>query len=292
MTTMQTSHPAERILRRDEAELLEAWRELVEANAEQVRRLIEVEEGDDPWGEGYGGSTVDIENPPPQCAYIAAHARPNETWLDIGAAFGGTMLPIAGQVRRVTALDPSPGMIAKLKANIRRNAVTNVAVIEPMFWPPDKPIEQHDVALASAVVYEIAEIGPFLDAMEQHARRLCIALVTERGTGFTPYEPLFEQLHAEPYIRPPAFREFIDLLSARRRRFDVQTMPVSWPVEDLDAVMADRGRKNFLLREGSEKEPRLREMFVEHFGTEDGQIALPHPTGSFFAIVSWEPPRA
>lgn len=289
---MRATHPAERVLRRDELELLNAWRELVLANAEQVRRLSEVDEGDDPWGAGYAGSTVDLANPHPACAYFAALLRTEDRLLDIGSGFGGTMLPIAGQVRSVTALDPSPGMITKLKENIRLNGISNVAVLEPMTWPPDEPLEQHDVCLASAVVYEVADIGPFLDAMEQHAPRLCIVLVAEWGTGFTPYEPLFTELHGEPYIRPPAFREFIDLLCARRRRFDIQTLQVTWPAEDLDATLADRGRKNFLLREGSEKEAWLREMLVEHYGIEDGQVQIPHPAGNFFAIITWAPPQA
>jgi hypothetical protein len=292
MTTMRATHQAERILRREERELLNAWRDLVQANAEQARRLSEVDDGDDPWGAGYAGSTVDLENPHPACAYFAALLRPEDRLLDIGSGFGGTMLPVAGRVRSVIALDPSPGMIAKLKENIRLNGITNVDVLEPLAWPPDEPLEQHDVCLASAVVYEIAEIGPFLDAMERHAQRLCIALVAEWGTGFIPYDPLFTELHGEPYIRPPAFRDFIDLLCARRRRFDVQTLPISWPAEDLEAAMADRGRKNFLLREGSEKEARLRRMLAEHHAAGDDRVQLPHPAGNFLGIVSWEPPGA
>ena len=284
------AHPAERILRPGERELLDAWRELVEANREQEARLSEIEESEDPWGAGYAGSTVDLENPAPQCAYIAAHARPDETWLDIGAAFGQSMLPIASQVRRVTALDPSPGMIVKLQENIRLHEITNVDALEPMAWPPEISLEQHDVCLASAVIYEIAGIGPFLDAMERHARRLCVVLVAEWGTGFTPYEPLFTELHGEPYVRPPAFREFIGLLCARRRRFDVQTFQVVWPAEDIEEALANRGRKNFFLREGSEKEARLRNMLVEHYGIGNEQVQLPHPTGNYFAAVSWEPP--
>lgn len=285
------THPAERVLRPSEQELYDAWRKLVQANFEQVRRLSEIEETDDPWGEGFSGSSVDIENPPAHCAYIAAHARPDETWLDIGAAFGGTMLPIAGQVRSVTALDPSPGMIAKLKDNITLSGITNVEVLEPTAWPPDQLLEQHDVCLASAVVYEVADIGRFLDAMEQYARRLCIVLVAEWGTGFTPHEPLFEELHGEPYIRPPAFREFVDLLCVRRRRFDVQTVPISWRPQDLDGAMASLSRKNYLLKTGSEKMEQLRQMFVEHYGIGNDELQIPHPAGNFLAIVTWEPPN-
>ena len=285
------AHPAEHVLRPSEQELLDAWRELVEANAAQVARLRETKAPEDFWGEGYSGSIVSLEHPAPQCRLLAALARPEDTWLDIGAGFGGSMLPVANSVTRVTALDPSPGMVEKLRRNISLLGIVNVDVLEPMEWPPDTPLEPHDVCLAAAVIDVVADIGGFLDAMEQHARRLCVALVAELGTGFTPNETFFEALHGEQYIRPPALREFLALLASRRRRFDIQTYPLIWPPEDLETALAERGRKSYLLQEGSEKEARLRQLLVDHYGIGDGWVHLPHPpAGTFAAIVSWEPP--
>ncbi|HUG14878.1 MAG TPA: class I SAM-dependent methyltransferase [Thermomicrobiales bacterium] len=292
MTTSPVgAHPAEHVARPSEQSLLDAWRQLVEAHAQQTARLRETAVADDFWGTGYGGSTVDMERPAPQCAVIADLLQPDDTLLDIGAGFGGTMLPLASRVSRVTALDPSPGMTTLLKRNISQHGITNVDVLEPDAWPPTRPIERHDVCLCAFVIYEVPDIGAFLDAMERHARRLCILAVAERGTGFTPVEPFFERLHGERHIRQPALRETLAVLGARRRRFDVRTYPfLQFEPEDIDSAL-DFWRGNYFVREGSEKDGMLRQLLLDEFGVGGTQVAMPHPAGTHAAIISWEPPR-
>lgn len=297
MTESITSHPAERILRPTEQELLDAWRAIHEANAEQEARLREIEPDDDrisPEGSHIPPNyeavmREQIQNPGPEIRILDRFARLGDCWFDIGAGVGAHAIYLSRRVDRVVAIEPSPGMRASLERNTAGAGLDNVE-IDLRRWPPETHIGEPDVCFCDNVTYFVPDIGPFLDAMEQHARRLCIVLVAEWGTGFTPYEPLFTELHGEPYIRPPAFREFIDLLCARRRRFDIETLPVSWPAEDLEAALADRGRKNFLLREGSEKEARLRELLIEHYGTGGGQIEIAGNFGAFTALVTWEPP--
>lgn len=292
MSVQTHAHPAERIARPREQALLDAWRQLVEAHAEQMARLRETAVADDFWGAGYGGSTVNLESPAPQCAVIADLLRPDDTLLDIGVAFGATMLPLASRVSRVTALDPSPGMIALLQRNIAQLGITNVDVLEPDSWPPSRPVQRHDVCLASAVIYEVADIGAFLDAMERHATRLCVLLVAERGTGFTPAEPVFERLHGERHIRQPALRETLAVLGARRRRFDVRTIPFfRLDPEDIDAAL-EGWRSDYYVRSGSEKDGMLRQLLLDEFGVGGTQVAMPHPAGTHAAIISWAPPDA
>lgn len=288
--TMGIVHPTDRVLRPGEQELYDAWRELVEANAEQVARLWEPPPTDDLWGPGYGNILVDLETPSPHAQAVIPLAQPGDTWLDIGAGFGSTGLPLARYVRRITAVDPSAGMTELLKANVERLGIENVDVLDPHQCPPAARLDRHDVVLAALCVSDTADIEAFLDAMEQHATHLCVVLLAELGCGFTPPEPIFEMLHGERYIRPPALREFLAVMGARRRRFEMQTYQIVRAPENVDDGIAGWWRRTFLTTEGSEKEQRLRELLLDHYGLGGRQIQITGNAGRFVARIVWEPP--
>ena len=72
------AHPAERILRPGESALLDAWRDLVEANAAQVARIREFDEPEDYWAEGYAGATVSLDTPSSTDRTLAEMASPRD----------------------------------------------------------------------------------------------------------------------------------------------------------------------------------------------------------------------
>ena len=78
---------------------------------------------------------------------------PKYTVLDVGAGTGRLAIPIAKQVKSVTAVDPSGGMLACLQENMGREAVTNIRCInkqwEDIELGEDCDIEPHDVVIAS-----------------------------------------------------------------------------------------------------------------------------------------------
>jgi hypothetical protein len=96
-------------------------------------------------------------------------------------------------------------------------------------------------------------------------------------------------------------RELLAILSTRRRRFDVHSFadillvaPVATYTvngETLDDAHR-RVRNLYLVREGSEKDQRLRDLLDQHYGIGDGRVRLPLPAGNFRGIVSWAPPGA
>lgn len=66
-------------------------------------------------------------------AALGRLARPGDTVLDVGANIGATAIPLARRVGpegRVLCFEPFPDHAAKLRANIRCNALTNVFVHE------------------------------------------------------------------------------------------------------------------------------------------------------------------
>ena len=308
MTEAVATHPAERILRPSEEELLEAWREIHAANAEQEARLRETEPDDDriaPEGSHAppnltAWKRARIANPTPDIAFLASFARPGDWWFDIGAGTGIHTAFLSKIVDRVVAIEPSPGYQRELEETIASTGADNIE-IDPRRWPPEGRIGEPDVCFCDNVTYFIPDIGPFLDSMEQHARRLCVVGSTEWGTGARPVNPIFEELHGEPYIRLPGLRELLAILAARRRRYDVYSFADILLVAPVAAFTVNgetledahaRVRNHYLVREGSEKDQLLKELLAKHYSIDDGRVRLPSPAGNFRAIVSWAPPGA
>ncbi|MBK7330534.1 MAG: class I SAM-dependent methyltransferase [Dehalococcoidia bacterium] len=104
--------------------------------------------------------------------------QPGETWLDIGAGAGRYALPLALAGASVVALDPSKAMLAGLREAMTEFEVGGIKAIEARWPTEDPPVA--DVAFIAHVSYDIAEIGPFLDAMEASARRMCVAVLLSR----------------------------------------------------------------------------------------------------------------
>ena len=76
--------------------------------------------------------------------------KPDYTVLDVGCGTGRLAIPIAKQVKAVTAIDQSTGMLACLQENMKREGITNITSINKR-WEDvelDVDIEQYDVVLA------------------------------------------------------------------------------------------------------------------------------------------------
>ena len=284
---------ARRTLRPTEAEALAAWRALQHAAAEQGERMREQAPPADEWG-----AMADIfapgrdAYPAPELPLLEALARPDDHWLEVGAGAGRLAIPLARRVRRMSALDRSPGMTARLREEAAASGLDNFEVLPATGWPPPgvpgdaAPIV--DVALTASVLFFIEEIGAFLDALEGHARRLCVVVLMDRMPG-TPLEPLWSGLYDEPPAELPALREFLAVLGARGRTFDLRaTQPPPPPSLSLDEVI-DSNRHRYFVSRGTAREGRMRELLAERYAGADGLVALPLPF-SQTAVVSWAPP--
>ncbi len=257
------------------------------ANVEQMERVREAvrASGADFWT----GRTAVFRpgvRESPELAAIEALARPEDTWLDIGAGGGRFAIPLSTRVTSVVAIEPSSAMRETLIEAARQPDAGSIEVLD-LRWPPadDTIVPVADVAFAANVLYDIPDLGAFLDAMERHARRTCIALVTDRAPS-TPHPQVWEALYGEPLCALPALPELLAVLGALGRRADVQTFPVRPSVPMSPEAAVEEMRWRYWVTPGSERAARLSALLVEHFGTADGLVTLP-PRFNYLGVVSW-----
>ena len=264
----------------------EAWRRLVDADAEQVARVREPEPEDDFYAP-VAGTFRPGQPTAAELEVLVALAEPGDRWLDIGAGGGRFALPLARRVREVIAIEPSPAMRAVLGEGVAEAGVTNLAV-HAARWPVEGWTEQGDVALAAHCLYDNREPIPFLEAMERHARRLCVVSLAAFPRG-VQFAALFEEIHGEAFQPLPALREFVALLGALGRPYEVRRVwagPAAGPIDPRQAQAFVR--RMLWLRPGSEKDRRMCELVDESWGGPDGVLLPLGPRE--VGIVSWPTP--
>src|SRR5262249_57982242 len=131
-----------------------------------------------PPGDFYAAVASDFRATPrrtdePALELLRGLVRQGETWLDIGAGGGRYSLPLALLAKSVIAVEPSEGMRNVLRAGMAEHGIANIELVAER-WPM-RNAPSADVALMAHIGYDLEEIGPFLDAAEASARRLCVA---------------------------------------------------------------------------------------------------------------------
>lgn len=283
--------------RADHVALLQrAWADRVRANNAQVDRHREVPDGTDFYAPVTSLFRADpARTDEPALAALLSHVRPGETWIDIGAGAGRYALPIARALApsdgRVIAVDPSVGMLAGLKEIAAEHGIDNVRVVE-VRWPADD-VEPYsaDVALIAHVGYDIAAIGPFLEAMERAARRLCIAVLMESPPA-SAADSFWPPVWGERRVQLPALPAFHELLVALGRRPSLETVPRETrrfgSRDELEGFL----RRQLWTQPGSAADERLRAAVGDRIEADDaGRVGLVDQAPSSIGIVAWEPPH-
>jgi hypothetical protein len=147
-----------------------------------------------------------------------------------------------------------------------------------------------NVAFIAHVGYDVEEIGPFLDAMERSARRLCVAMLLWRRPTWAA-DALWPAVHGVERATLPALRELVTVLMARGRTVEVREAPVApMAYESVEQALAFARHQTWVRPDG-EKDRRLQQALAERLTERDGRYAFdwdPSPLG----IVTWAPPDA
>ncbi len=119
--------------------------------------------------------------------------RTGDTVLDVGAGAGAASLPLAPPAARIMAVDPSESLLAEFRALAAAAGVPLEAVVGT--WPDAADrLDPADVVVCHHVLYNVAELGPFVRAMTEHARRRVVVEITgEHPTAWM--RPLWWRFH-------------------------------------------------------------------------------------------------
>jgi len=171
----------------------ERWRALLEAWALPPDLLAAVPDSPYEWPAGLWRRKAEPETDSPTLRVVAALLPPGGSLLDVGAGTGRASLALAARGHPLTAVEPNPKMAAALRDEAGAAGV-KVRLIEES-WPAVAPrAGRHDVALAAHVVYDVADLAPFLQALHRAARAGVVLEAGERHpwSGLRKY---YQALH-------------------------------------------------------------------------------------------------
>jgi SAM-dependent methyltransferase len=165
------------------------------------------------------------------------------TVLDVGAGGGAASLPLAGVAGQLVAVDESPAMVAAFLAAADAAGVAAEGVEGR--WPEVAGrVAPADVVVCHHVLYNVADLAPFADALTGHARRRVVAELTDRhplvGLG-----PLWRRFHDLERPTGPGADDAVAALEAlglRVARQDWESQD-RFGFDDLDELVAFTRRR-------------------------------------------------
>jgi len=274
------------------AQLEAAWAERVRENRAQVDSIRQVPDHD-----FYAPVSSLFVADPRRTGEEALEAllrlsEPDDRWLDIGAGAGRYALPLALEVAEVIAVEPSASMRNALRTGKAEHGVANLRIVAGA-WPEvldelgEAPVA--DVALIAHVGYDIEQIGPFLDAMEAAASRLCVAMLTDRSPASVA-DPFWPVVHGMERVPLPALPELAELLRARGRQTEIQRVGRAPRVFDSFDGLATFVRRQLWITDDGEKEQRFRAALARMARElDDDSWTLATPPVGAIGLLTWSP---
>ena len=104
--------------------------------------------------------------------------------LDVGAGGGRASLPLAPPAGLVVAVDSSPELLDVFSQAADREGIAHRTLLGK--WPDvAAEVEAHDVVVCHNVVYNVADLPPFIRALTDHARTRVVLELTTRHPAST-----------------------------------------------------------------------------------------------------------
>ncbi|HUV48614.1 MAG TPA: methyltransferase domain-containing protein [Actinomycetes bacterium] len=132
--------------------------------------------------------------------------------LDVGAGAGAASLPLAPMATRLTAVDSNRSMLDAFAERADRLGVEH-REIEGRWPDVAADVPAHDVAVAHHVIFNVADIAPFLVALDRTSmRRVVLELPPHHPLAWL--NPLWKQFHDLDRPVSPIAGDLVEILGA------------------------------------------------------------------------------
>ncbi|MCL5961091.1 MAG: class I SAM-dependent methyltransferase [Chloroflexi bacterium] len=204
--------------------------------------------------------------------------------LDVGAGSGRLAIPLAPKVGKILAVESSPAMRSALQTRIAELGADNVEVVAGR-WPGIE-VPQVDIAFCANVVYDVADLGPFLLKMDQVAKHHCFIQLTPRHP-LDAFRELWEEFVGWTPPHGPTYLDAVECLRQLGIEPRVEVAPSKRWLRFRDPIEATAFYRDRLgLAEGSGVQEALQERVAERGCMRNGNW-IPDWQFDKTVILSW-----
>lgn len=199
-------------------ELLDRWREDLSAWA--IPDHITAGVAESPWvlpRQVFARRADRLRRAPggPSFERAAEALGPAGSVLDVGSGAGAACLPLASRTTTLTAVDADDGMLGLLAA--RAGEAGLPARVVHGRWPDIAGrVAPADVVTCHHVVYNVPDLGPFLEELTGHARRR-VVVESVAVHPLTSLNPLWLRFHGLKRPERPTAGDMLAILAAMGR---------------------------------------------------------------------------
>ena len=224
------------------------------------------------------------EREEPFLQFLAPWLTPGISVLDVGAGGGRFALPLATRGARVMAVEPSPAMAEVLRGAAKARGLAVELVAER--WPGPATLSAQ-VVLCANVAYDVAELAPFVAALDQAAERL-VALYLTLTHPVGQIAKLWKTFRGWEPPQGPTYLDAAAVVFEQGIPCNVTLVPThaTLAFADWDALVTFY-RKRLGLEPEPERDRRLRAALAPDVEERGGEL-LVRPRQAWAAVIWWE----
>jgi SAM-dependent methyltransferase len=135
---------------------------------------------------------------------------PAGTLLDVGVGGGAGSLPLAAHLSQITGVDPSPKMLESFRKAAADAGIEVVTVLGE--WPAVAgQVEGCDAAVCHHVLYNVADLAPFVVALSSKAKRRVVVEMTP-GHPLSWMNDLWLTFHGLERPSSPTYEDAVEAI--------------------------------------------------------------------------------